>query len=370
LGRWKPAYFVNLLNRYIFRETFAAWLVVTLVLFVILMSNQFAEILEDAATNQIPKDAVFAVFKLTSLQYVTVLVPIGFFLGIMLALARLNRDSEMVVMASCGVGSAQLLGPITVLTLFLASVLAWLSLVSTPDASSQIEEIKQKARENLEVGVLESGAFVNLDSGNTIMYAQNVDGDEIFDVFVQFKDGQQVVVVQADRGERVVNTENDQLVFILYNGRRYEGIPGEQDFRVIEFQEHGMPVVIGEPVVQEKLVTTKTVQELVLSDGPEDHAELQWRLSAPISLFVLSVIALPLSRSRPREGRYARLGIGILVYVIYANILNIARSMVARGEVPFWLGVWWVHILLGFVGLVLLARESGWFSRSFLMVKR
>ena len=361
---------MNLLNRYILRETFVTWLVVTIVLFVILMSNQFAEILDDAATNQIPKTAVFALLKLTSLQYITILVPIGLFLGILLALARFNRDSEMVVMASCGIGSAQILRPISIIALFLSASVAWLSLVSTPNASRQIEEIKNQARENLQVGVLESGVFISPDSGETIIYAQNVLDDEIYDVFIEHKDGDRVIVVRAERGERIQNNMNNKVTFVLYNGRRYEGVPGEKNYRVIDFQEHGIPVVIEQPVEQELPVTTKSLKALIESYNPEDRAELQWRLSTPLSIFILSVIAVPLSRSRPRQGRYARLGIGMLVYIIYANMLNIARSMVVRDEVPQWLGIWWVHTILAFFGLGLLARESGWFSGHFLEVRR
>jgi lipopolysaccharide export system permease protein len=72
-----------------------------------------------------------------------------------------------------------------------------------------------------------------------------------------------------------------------------------------------------------------------------------------------------LSRSSPREGRYARLGVGLLIYITYANLLSIARVWVEREQVPEWLGMWWVHAALGLFGLILLARESGWFARSF-----
>ena len=199
---------MNVLNRYILRETFTTWLVVTIVLFVILMSNQFAEILDDAATNQLPKDAVFAVLRLTSLQYITFLTPIGLFLGVMLALARFNRDSEMVAMSSCGVGLARFLVPISLITVLLAMTVAWLSMVRTPIASQQIEEIKYQARAELEVGVLESGVFTSPDSGDTIIYAQDVDGEEIYGVFVEYKDGDRVVVIRAERGERRQNDLN------------------------------------------------------------------------------------------------------------------------------------------------------------------
>ena len=354
---------MGLITRYVLRETFTSWLVVTTVLIVIFMSNQLAETLNDAAANELPRSAVFAVLGLTSMQYLTWLAPIGLFLGIMLALARLNRDSEMVAMASCGVGPVQLLRPIGLLTVVLAGTVAWLSLIGTPEASRQIEQIRLQAQETLELGVLESGTFISPDSGDTTIYAREVDGDVIRGVFIQRNDGNQVVAIVAARGERRVESEG-HLTFVLYDGRRYEGVPGERDFRIVEFAEHGMPVRLPERLDEEPPVETKTLAALSGSADPEDRAELQWRISSPLSLFVLALLAVPLSRSRAREGRYARLGVGILIYVTYLNLLSIARAWVAREQVPDWLGVWWVHVALGVLGIVLLGRQSGWFSRS------
>jgi len=112
----------------------------------------------------------------------------------------------------------------------------------------------------------------------------------------------------------------------------------------------------------EEPVETKPTRTLLTSGAPVDRAELQWRISSPLSVFVLALLAVPLSRSRPREGRYARLGMGILVYIIYANMLSIARLWVEREDVPGWVGMWWVHAVLGLAGLILLGREAGWFA--------
>lgn len=354
---------VHLISRYVLRETFSSWLIVTTVLVVIFMSNQFAETLDDAAGNELPRDAVFAVLGLTSLQYITWLAPIGLFLGILLALARMNRDSEMVALEACGVGPPRLLLPISLLTLILSTTVAWLSLVGTPEASRQVERIRQEAQESLEIGVLEAGTFTSPDSGETIIYAQAVEGNEIHDVFIQRNDGNGVVVIVAARGERRLEADG-QLSFVLYDGRRYEGVPGEQRFRIVEFAEHGMPVRLVQRRDGEQPVETKTLAELAGSSDSADRAELQWRISSPLSLFVLALLAVPLSRSRPREGRYARLGIGILIYITYLNLLSIARAWVERDEVPDWLGVWWVHAMLGVLGLVLLGMQSGWFTRA------
>ncbi len=126
---------MSLITRYILREVFGAWLIVIAVLFVILMTNQFAEILGDAAADRLPRDAVFAIFSLTSLRFATLLSPIALFLGVMLALARLNRDCEMAALSACGVGPGRLLVPVLTLTGVLAAALAWLALFLTPTAS-------------------------------------------------------------------------------------------------------------------------------------------------------------------------------------------------------------------------------------------
>jgi lipopolysaccharide export system permease protein len=111
-------------------------------------------------------------------------------------------------------------------------------------------------------------------------------------------------------------------------------------------------------------VETKPTRALLASSDPADRAELHWRMSSPVSLLVLGLLAVPLSRSSPRAGRYSRLGVGLLIYIIYSNALSIARVWVERGHVAEWIGMWWVHAIAACVGLLLLARESGWLVRA------
>src|SRR5262245_44227151 len=156
------------------------------------MTNQFADILGDAAADRLPRDAVFAIFSLTSLRYVTLLTPIALFLGVMLALARLNRDCEMAALSACGVGPGRLLVPVLALTAVLAGGLTYLSLVLMPDASARIEEIKYRAEQDIQLGALEAGKFTSPDSGSTVLYPREVVGDELHDVFLQHRQGDRV----------------------------------------------------------------------------------------------------------------------------------------------------------------------------------
>ena len=352
---------MNLINRYLFREISSSCVLVLLVMFVILMSNQFAEILGDAAANELPREAVFTVFGLTALRYVTLIAPVAVFLGIMLALARLNRDAETAALYACGIGPSNLLVPVGFMTAFVAALTGWLTLVSAPEAARRIEEIRFEAQEALDFGVIEAGRFIAPDAGDAVFYAERVEGEFLYDVFWSSEVDGRVVVIVAERGERVEDPRSGELSFVLYNGTRSEGVPGELDFSVIEFAEHGLPVRDAGRGEFEETIEMKAFTALIGARDSQSAAELQWRMSAPLSLFVLALLAVPLSRASPREGRYARLGVGLLIYIIYANMLSIARVWLERGVLPEWVGVWWVHVVLAAVALLLFGREAGWF---------
>ena len=355
---------MSLISRYILRETFGAWLVVIAVLFTILMAKQFADILGDAAAQRLPRDAVWLIFALTSMRYVTQLTPIALFLGVMLALARLNRDCETAALSACGVGPGRLLVPVLTLTSVLALGLAWFSLWLNPDASARIEAIKRKAQQEVQLGALEPGKFMSPDNGVTVIYPRAVVDNEARDVFVGRQQGDRVVTTLAQRLERTVDPSTGDVAFVLRDGRRYEGVPGTNEFLVVEFDEGRLPI---RPKDEEEVATSvlsKPTAALLESGLPADRAELEARMSYPISVLVLALLAVPLSRSAPREGRYAKVGIGLLAYVVYANVLLIARVWVEHGAVPQWAGLWWVHAVAAAVALLLLVRQSGVFARS------
>ena len=355
---------MNLIGRYIFREAFGSWFMVTAVLFVIFMTNQLADILGDAASDRLPRDAVLAIFSLTAMRYLTLLTPISLFLGVTLALARLNRDGEMAALSACGIGSARLLVPIGAFTLLLAIGLAWLSLVSTPDASRRIEEIRFSAEQNVELTAIEAGKFTTPDSGDTVLYAREVVGDELRDVFLQTQRGDRVMVVLAEHARRLVDPVTAEQSFVLYDGRLYDGVPGEGKFLVLEFDEQIVPIRPDDEDEFVEAVAAKPTWDLLRSAALADRAELHWRVSLPLSLFVLALVAVPLSRTSPREGRYARLGIALFVYLIYTNLLSIGRVWVERGIVTDDVGMWWVHAVVALLGLLMLARDSGWLVRA------
>ncbi len=349
-------------SRYVFREAVQAWLAVTVVLLLILLTSQFAQVLGDAASNRLPKDAVLQVMLLTSVQYLTILIPVGLFLSILLAMGRLYRDSEMYALMACGVGPAKLYRPLLSFAAVLAVLAAWLSLDAAPWAIREVQRIAQAARERADLRVMEAGRFVSFGHADAVVYAEAVAPDgRLSNVFVQRREGARVeVVVAAEAWQRDTDDPNVKML-TFSRGRRYEGEPGSPRFNIIEFAEHGVPYSLPDrgPVRLEP--ESQPAMALLRSAGLAGVAELQWRISVPVMALILAILAVPLGRSSPRQGRYAGLGAGVLVYVSYANLLGAAKVWLERGKVPPLVGMWWVHALfLGAALALLVLRFGAW----------
>jgi lipopolysaccharide export system permease protein len=347
----------RIIDRYIFRETSQTFIAVTGVLLVILIGHQFARVLGKAAADQIPKDTVLLLLGLTSIQFLIVLVPLALFLSIMLALGRLYRDSEMTAIRSCGVSQHQLYRPLISLALILAGVVAWFSLDVGPWARNRIVVLESTAGREAAFGEIEAGRFLSTDNGESVFYAENVADDGTFNnVFIQRRVDERIEVAVAERAE-IRRDSTDQRTLVLYDGRRYDGVPGSAVFRIIHFSEPGIPVTLPPPVFRERAREQQSTAELMQSNDPKDRVELQWRFSLPVAVLLLTMLAVPLARTNPREGRYGRLAIAVLIYLVYSNLLGAARVWAEQELVPIQLGVWWVHALL-FIGTVILLRRQ------------
>lgn len=354
----------SILYRYILKETTQTWFAVTGVLLLILLTDQFARVLDDAAGAQLPKSAIFAVMGLSSIQYLTILIPVGVFMAILLALARMYRDSEMAALTACGVGTISLYRPVSLLAIVLAALVGWLALEVGPSAQRKVQIIADEAKKSADLAVLKPGRFISFGREQAIVYAEDVAEDgTLSNVFVQRRHGDRVVVIVAARAGQRNDEESGRKVLTFFDGERYEGVPGSREFRVMKFAEHGIPFEPSETTPGEVSKEAQSVSELLEVLDNASIAELQWRVSVPITVLVLTLIAVPLSRAPPRTGRYNNLAAGILLYIIYSNLLAASKVWVEQETISPWIGLWWVHGLFCLFGITLLLRDNRIFQR-------
>ena len=337
---------MGILDRYLFREALASFSGALAVLLVLLGTNQCVRILSAAASQELPRDAVLPMIGYTCLQYLPVILPAALFFGLLLALGRMYRDSELPVIRACGYGSRSQLKPALALALPVAALACWMTLDLAPGARRAVDELEQEVASLGDLRRLEPGRFVSL-GGQGVVYSEEADDEgQLSRVFAHRRvDGRMQVIVT----ERMALQEtSDPLVRMVtfYDGVLYDGWPGEAELRIVRFAEHGIPAIMPDTNAGAAKMDAASSLDLWRQSDPESMLELQRRLSAPLILLVLAVLALPLSRRLPRQSRFAALPWALLVYVIYTNLVTAALSWARQGVTPLWLGVWWVHLLL------------------------
>jgi lipopolysaccharide export system permease protein len=346
---------LRILDRYVLREVLISWVSVSGVLLAILITNQVARVLERAAESQYPRGVVMELIALGAVQYLSLVLPVSLLLAVVLGLGRLYHDSEMSAAQACGAGSRPVYLPVLGFTALLAALIAVLSLQVSPAASGRILDLRREALRAGQFAPISPGKFSTFGGGSTVVYAQGADKDgTLRQVFVQRSRDRHLEIALAQRATHSYSEGGDLQVITLYDGERYEGIPGERKFRIVKFKENSIPVRLpalsGGAVAREAMPTGV----LAASEDRAQRAEFHWRISLPLMAIVMAVIAVPLARLRPRQGRYARVGFAVLIFFVYINLIIAGKVWIVRGTMPAWLGLWWVHAVVALLAVVIL----------------
>ena len=349
-----------IIERYLFKELAGTLLAVTTVLFLIFVSSWFARLLGQVAAGSTQIDMIFLLLSLKSIDALMILLPLAFYLAVLLAFGRLYEDSEMTAMLACGVSLIRVTKLVFWMGLGFALIVGVISLYFGPLAKAERYKLQDKMSAATGLDAIAAGQFRELGGGDVVFYVEKLseDGRSMENVFIQgLRQGNLNLMVAERAHQRAA--QNGSRYLVLQDGYRYEGTPGAADFRIIKYREH--EVLIEEPEMVLEMNQTSTLPTKILwqSDSTWHKAELQWRLSMPVSALLLALLAVYLSRTNPRQGRYAKFFLGILVYVIYSNLMGVARTWVERGKVDPLIGVWWVHALLLIVVLILMVRHAG-----------
>lgn len=344
-----------IIAKYITKEVSTVFVAAMSILFLILLSNRFASYLTKAATGELPLGLVFEMVLLYTPELFTYLLPLSFYIAILLSFSRLYADHEMTILKACGIGTTYIVKLVLKLAFVFSLITALFTCYLVPK-SSQIREKLLAARQNF--SLMQSVVpqrFQSASDEHLIFYVEEVSKAGLFKgVFIaerpvlQTAETDQWVFMTAEaaeiKSESMDKDQEKEDYIVLKNGYRYQGLPGRADYRVIAFEEYGRALSLNKtPVDLPDQWRLKTSLDLLKLKDPQASAEWQWRLSLPLSVMILAVMAIPLSRVNPRQGRFSRLGLAIILYVLYYNLFTVCRRWVAAGVLPAFIGSWWVH---------------------------
>lgn len=357
--------YFTILDRYISRELLTTWLAVTLVLMLILLSGTLARLLGKAAEGAIPSDAVWPLLSFTGARYLILLVPLSLYLGVLLSFSRLYKDNEMAALGACGVGFMRLYRPLLMVVIPATGLLFYLTLFLMPWVAQQAETLKTDIENRSELTGLVAGRFNESKKGDAILFMQRQsdDGKHMNNVFMHQSAGKTngpgIEQIEAANQASHYRDASGREYILFEHGKYYEGVPGQADFRITSYDKKG--IYLPENQASTRSSPRNAIDTLTLwsSDLREHRAELHWRLSLPVGAFLLAILALPLSYTTPRKGRYSKLALAILIYLVYSNLLGLGQSWVEDGRVPDWIGIWWVHFFAVSLILFWWIRRSG-----------
>lgn len=342
---------VSIIDRYLFREIGLTMLATLVSLLAIALSHRLAGYLSMAAGGLLAKNSIFLLLGLQAVELLTLLMPLAFLLGIMLALGRLYRDHEMTALAACGYGPLQVYRASYLLAVPLAVLVAVVTLFILPTVMEWRYQAVNKARQEAEVSLFIPGTFREVMNGRHVVYIEALDERELRNVFIRTRKADESLSVTTGARGRQETDEQGIRHIVLEQGHHYRGVPGQANYDLLGFARALVRIDNAAPIETWKHRETLPTRNLLGSNEPQQITELQLRLNSPLQILLIALWAPLLARTQPREGRYGRIVAAVLIYTVYFNLVGVGESWLSRGVFGANIGLWWVHGLFLLLGL-------------------
>jgi len=352
---------LSILDRYFLRELAQTVAATVVVLLVIVAGSAFARVLQQVAGGSFPASVMFQVLGLRTLDGLTNMLPLASFIGVLMGLGRMYRESEMHVLSSSGMGAAGLVRPVLLLGAVLVLVTAVVSLWLGPWAVRTSDKMVAAANRSVIAVGLDAGRFTDLPGKGGIIFVDSLsrDGSQLGRTFVATqRDGHgapHLKLVTAASGRLYQESDGGNRFIAFEKGWQYDIPLGTDDWRSMQYARNDTALSNVQADDDDDPVHSLGSWALATSDAPDARAEFAWRSNAPALTLVLLLLALPLSRQNPREPRYGRLLLAVIVFYLYYLLLALGRAQLGKGHWHSQAPLWGLHLLV-----VLLAAWLVW----------
>ncbi|GKT11827.1 MAG: lipopolysaccharide export system permease protein [Thiomicrorhabdus sp.] len=350
---------MRILDKYLLNELLKTFLAVLTVLLLITFGSEATQLLAMAVEGKIPSSIVLQVLLLKIPPALEIILPLVALLSVMLAMGRLYQDQEMIVMTSCAISPKYFQKIMVVFLLPLVLLTAWISLFVTPWSYKTERLLVSEAQAITPVSGLVSGRFNPLPGSKGVFYTKSIsESGELSNIWIQrrFKQEDMILVAPNGRFEWI----DSRLVLILENGYSYQGMHNK-----VGSSKTASPPVIIQKFKQVEVIIPELEQK---SDAPVQYevatselwgdktlahqALLQWRLVTPLGVLVLGLIGLKMSKTGPREGRFAKMFVALILYIVYNQFLVMGRDGISAGTWSEYIGLWPIPLIFLLIALV------------------
>lgn len=340
--------------RYLIKQLLTVWLAVSGILLVILLSGRFVDYLNQAAAGEIKISFLFSIMLYRIPSFLEIIFPLAFFISILTVYGRLYAENEMVVLESSGMTPYRLFKYTAGAGSIVLIITAILSLWLTPVGMKKTEQLLNVQNSLTALDMIQAGKFEKVGSNTYFVKRLTHNKRHMHNVFLAQlnKPGSEksLTVFLADGGR--VEVKKSQRYIVLENGYRYDMTPGQLGGRITTYKEYGA-FVRSNPVAPVTAEETLPVPTLLSMHTPRAEAEWQWRVSLILMVPIAMLLALPLSRVRPRQGRYFKLLPSLLIYLIYLSLLMSMKGSLKHSHISEYPGLYGIDLLFALLGAVL-----------------
>jgi lipopolysaccharide export system permease protein len=358
---------LSVADRYLLAEISKVFAAIMLTLLMVMVSMLLLRTLEEVNVGALSNDAVLRYLGLQILRDTASLLPPAFFIAVLVTLGRLARDSELIAFGACGFGPVRLYRSLLLFAVPLSLVTGWFALVGQPYASLQVQIIEDaQDQRSTQVAGLRAGRFYQQDGGRITFYAAEIDEANRFrGIFLQDRRAEQPRLIVADSGTYQRDRETGEQRVVLESGRRYDGTPGRADYRLAHFDRYTYFLDNdGGSEIERRRRAAMPTRALVGAESLAERAELSHRLAAPLAIYALALLAIPLTTLSPRQRGTARLLLAFLTYFAFFNLQRLAENWFQTGLTPAWMGMLWYQAAILLMVYLSLAPGSFWFRQA------
>jgi len=351
----------RILTTYLAREILKTTCATLLVLFVILVSNALGRELANIADGDLPQQALWPVLFSQSIYLLSVLLPIALFLGIIFTFGRMYKDHEIVVMHACGIGYRDFYRPVILVLIPFMIISIYTSLWLNAQVLNAAKETILREANLHEFLLIKPGQFNQSKDGKLVFFMESLSEDklELRDIIISQTGQSDMVIETAETGRQMIDEKTGDLFLVIGPGARFEGQAGDNQIRQISFDQHGILIEKQKKSLGYRLDSEQMMPAALLnSDELERRIEFHWRIAVPVVMLVLALLAVPLAYIAPRRGRYGKVGVAMLVFIVYLNLMAFTRVKLEEQVIPEALNFWWVHLLFLMLTLALIYRRN------------
>lgn len=356
-----------ILRRYMTQQVAANTAIVLLFLMALMLGGRLIRYFGIAAEGRLDVGLLFAIIGYNIPTFLELILPLSFFIALMLVLGRMYVDQEMSVLFASGISRGRLTRLMIPLITGLFVFQMGISLLAKPWGLSNSEQIWQTQSLGSLLDLVRPKTFIS--SGNYHLYVDEFDKEkrELKNLYVvqqqtdkSGKVAKNDVIITATRAYQVPSKDTDSSMQLdLFQGRRYELGTNQANYNQASFEKYRITLEkpASEKITETNVETQTTAKLLANTQKPEVKAELGYRFTMPWLIIIAAMLATPLAQVRPRQGRWLRLLPSVLIFASCAISIISLRTAIGKERISEYAYIW---LIVGFIAFALLLN---WQSR-------